>query len=231
VLWGASGEYWVGTFDGRGFRASTPRIRGDCGANAYAAQAFDDLPDHRVVLVTWMNGGKYPGMPFNQQMGLPVTLELRDTPQGPRLRKWPVRELEALEAATGRYKSGNSDVASISAALRNLDLELDDIRLDLPASRDWKIEVRGLPIEWNHAAGRLRVRGRDAVLTPSKDRVSLRMILDRTSLETFADDGLVVFSDCFLPAPNQRRLRISMTAPETAAGTCEIRPLRAAWRP
>jgi hypothetical protein len=63
VLFGANGDYWLGRFDGSVFTAESPKLKGDYGANAYAAQAFDDLPDHRVVLVNWMNGGKYPGMP------------------------------------------------------------------------------------------------------------------------------------------------------------------------
>ncbi len=230
VLWGASGEYWVGTFDGREFHAATPRLRGDHGANAYAAQAYDDLPDHRVVLVTWMNGGKYPGMPFNQQMGLPVTLELRDTPEGPRLRKWPVAELGGLDDGLA-FRFRNARLADVASALARVDLELDDIQLALPAGRDWRLEVRGLPIEWRYADGKLRVRGREAALHPRNGAVSLRLVLDRTSLETFADDGLVVFSDCFLPPPNQRHLKIAMDGADDAPVSCEIHRLRSAWRP
>ena len=74
--------------------AKKPLTAGAVFVGLFTAQAYDDLPDKRVILITWMNGGKYPGMSFNQQMGFPVTLELRTTPEGPRLRKWPVKEIE-----------------------------------------------------------------------------------------------------------------------------------------
>ncbi len=231
MLWGASGEYWVGTFDGREFKATTPKLRGDHGANAYASQAYDDLPDHRVILVPWMNGGKYPGMPFNQQMGVPVTLELRDTPEGPRVRKWPVKELDGLDSGGPLLAKASRSTTETASALAGLDLETNDIRLELPSDRDWMIQLRGLPIEWVHNGGKLRVRGREAVLAQKGPTVSLRLVLDRTSLETFANDGLVQFSDCFLPPPNNRRMKLEMPDSKGARVSCEVRALRSAWRP
>ena len=130
VLWGASGDYWIGHFDGREFKAESPRIRGDHGANFYAAQAFDDLPDHRVVLISWMNGGKYPGMPFNQQMGFPVVLSLRKTPDGLRLVKTPVAEIASLVAggtalAPQSLGPGGNPLAGFEAELADIDLEIE----------------------------------------------------------------------------------------------------------
>ena len=57
------------------------------GKNRYAAQTFNDIPaaDGRRIQIAWMNGGQYPGMPFNQQMSFPVSLTLRTFPEGVRL--------------------------------------------------------------------------------------------------------------------------------------------------
>jgi fructan beta-fructosidase len=234
VLFGASGEYWVGTFDGREFRATTPKLKGDHGGNFYAAQAYDDLPDGRNILVGWMNGGKYPGMPFNQQMGLPMTLELRPTPEGPRLRRWPVAELDRLQQGKPVLRLKQASGTQVAASLAQLPLELNDLRLELPLT-PWRLTVRGLPLEWkpspDRGPGQLTVKGRTARFTPGGNTLRLRLILDRTSLETFADDGLVVFSDCFLPPPEDRNLRLELGPGSPAVPSIEIHALKSAWRP
>lgn len=67
------------------------------GANDYAAQTYSDIPaaDGRRIQIAWMNGGKYPGMPFNQQMSIPRVFTLRTTSEGIRLFMEPIKELEA----------------------------------------------------------------------------------------------------------------------------------------
>ena len=50
--------------------------------NFYAAQTFSNTPDLRRIQIGWGQGITFPGMPFNQQMALPVTLTLRRTAKG-----------------------------------------------------------------------------------------------------------------------------------------------------
>ena len=230
VLWGASGEYWVGTFDGREFKATTPKLKGDHGGNFYAAQAYDDLPDHRVVLVGWMNNGRYPGMPFNGQMGVPMTMELRDTPEGPRLRKWPVKELDSLRDGGLLADFRNNSARELDARLQAVPLELDDIRLELPLTA-CRVEIRGFPIEWKPAEGRLRVHGHEVPVKPVGNTLRLRILLDRTSVETFVEDGMAVFSDCFLPRPEDRRLKLAFDRGDGPMPSVQIHKLKSAWRP
>ena len=145
------------------------------------------------------------------------------------VRRAPGKAANRLDASSAPIRLKNASQRDAASALARVDLELNDVRLQLPAAQDWKLTVRGLPIEWMHDGRKLRVRGREAVLHPGKDTVSLRLVLDRTSLETFADDGLVQFSDCFLPPANDRKLRLEMAGPATVSG--EIHAVRSAWRP
>ena len=68
------------------------------GDNCYAAQTWSDIPetDGRRLQIAWMRGGKYPDMPFNQQMSFPCELTLRTTSAGIRLFRQPVKELENI---------------------------------------------------------------------------------------------------------------------------------------
>ena len=75
------------------------------GGIIYAVQTFNDIPqaDGRRIQIAWMRDGKYPGMPFNQQMSFPAELTLHSTADGPRLFRNPVREIDLLHGAEHRW--------------------------------------------------------------------------------------------------------------------------------
>ncbi len=252
ALWGASGEYWLGRFEGREFKAETSKLRGDFGANSYAAQVYDDLPDKRVVFITWMQGGKYPGMPFNQQMGFPVELSLQTTPDGIRLVKWPVKEIHEIFTSSLRedlarpLPAGRHELKS--AAVELLDLELEF----LPGTAQTvTLELRGQKLVWDAKAGELTAFGRKVPLKPTpkalgrhsdfgktwgpdfepwNDSVRLRVLLDRSSIEVFGSGGLSMASFCFIPreAPSAT---LGVEGGELPKARFTARSLKSAWRP
>jgi fructan beta-fructosidase len=95
VLLAADGKYVVGRFDGRKFEPETEKLQVWHG-NFYAAQTYDNAPEGRRVQIGWGQGIEFAGMPFNQQMVIPVELTLRKTADGPRMFAEPVRELAGL---------------------------------------------------------------------------------------------------------------------------------------
>ena len=107
VFTSASGRYYVGDFDGRKFTPEAGPLQVDFGANYYAVQTYSDLlpADGRRIQIAWMNGGSYPGMPFNQQMSFPCAMTLRRTPDGLRLYRWPVKEIRSLYAAEHSFRN------------------------------------------------------------------------------------------------------------------------------
>jgi len=82
-------SYWIGEFDGKAFKPETKELRCEFGRNFHAAQSWE-TPQNKRVQIGWMNGGKYPGMPFNQQQSFPCELTLRTTPAGLRLHMVPI---------------------------------------------------------------------------------------------------------------------------------------------
>jgi sucrose-6-phosphate hydrolase SacC (GH32 family) len=101
VLHGGSSTYYVGSFDGSTFTAETPALRYAEGKNAhgddalYAAESFVDMPDGRRVQMAWGRINE-KDMPFNQMILFPTEFRLVSTPEGPRLRVTPVKEVELL---------------------------------------------------------------------------------------------------------------------------------------
>ena len=89
VFSGAGSGYLVGQFDGNKFVAETELSHYDGGPNNYAAQTWSNAPDGRCVQISWMAGGLYPEMPFNQQLSIPVELCLLGTGSNARLARRP----------------------------------------------------------------------------------------------------------------------------------------------
>ncbi|MDD9949747.1 MAG: glycoside hydrolase family 32 protein [candidate division Zixibacteria bacterium] len=291
VFWGASGGYLLGRFDGNAFAPETDVLQAEQGANGYAAQTWSDIPaeDGRRIQISWMRDGRYPAMPFNQQMSFPVKLTLRTLPDGIRLCREPVREIELLHTGTRtwpagdlaemaaeqfqqRYASGGISsyaVTDLREAESRLVLadegDLFDVRMvievdgrgntggddasgdehgddsESAVARGFTIEVQGHSVKYDAEAQTLSCLGKTAALRTIDGRVSLHLLIDRTSLEIFANQGEVSTSFCFLPAASNHRLALKADGGSVHGGVHEgvrggvrivslvVHELRSAW--
>ena len=231
VLFGADGEYWLGQFDGFRFTPETPKQRGDWGKNFYAAQTFSDIPpsDGRRILIGWMRGGQYPGMPFNQQMTFPCELSLRRTADGIRLCKWPVREISSLYARTRvlenrLVKPGDNPLPALQSELLDIDAVIAP-----GTAESVGFLLRGATVKWDARTHKLDALGCQADLAPIRGQLHLRLLLDRSSLEVFGGRGLVTLSTCFLPPPPDRDIRFFCQGGEARLISLKLRELESAW--
>jgi sucrose-6-phosphate hydrolase SacC (GH32 family) len=232
VFWGANGNYRLGTFDGTTFKPETDVLRSLWGANDYAAQTYSNIPgsDGRRIQISWMNGGKYPGMPFNQQMSFPRELRLRSTPRGVRLTMTPVREIAGLRRA--RKKWTNEVLRADGPALRLGQGELWDIEATLEpgSAQAVGLKVRGAEIVYDSKTKILSCLGQSAPLEPASGRIALRVLVDRTSIEIFADGGVVTMCSCFLPDADDRALEAFARGGEARIVSLTRCALKSAWR-
>ncbi len=231
VLTAASSEYMLGTFDGRTFRPETPKFPGHRGRGFYAAQTFSDIPatDGRRIQIGWLQAPS-PGMSFNQCQSLPLRLTLKPTPDGPRLAREPVRELEGLRADSLRkapltLKPGDPN------PLRSLRGELLEIRADFEPSRDAQVrcEVRGVTIKYDAETGELSVGDLRAPAPPREGRVTLTIHTDRTSFEVFANGGLTYIPLPILPNPKDLGVSAHCDRGEARFHTLDVHTLRSIW--
>lgn len=228
VVWEAAGRYLIGHFDGRVFTPETPLLDSCYGANDYAAQTFSDIPsdDGRRIQIAWMRGGRYPGMPFNQQMTVPRVLTLRTTADGIRLFMEPVDELTVLR--TREHGHENMALHETPVRLESGDGELFDIQADfeLGEAETVGIDVRGHRIEYSVTDQQLTALGRQAPLKADEGRIELRVLVDRTSVEVFANQGRVQMAHCFLPDGDQRELTVFATGGPARAPSISVWELR-----
>ncbi|MBD3173646.1 MAG: hypothetical protein GF320_00585, partial [Armatimonadia bacterium] len=230
VLWAADNRYMLGSFDGESFTPDTGEmLQTDYGANLYAAQTWSDIPpeDGRRIQIAWMRGGQYPGMPFNQQMSIPCELSLRTTPMGTRLYREPIGELSSLvEDASGLRPASLGSEPLVIAEGELLDM---DLRLDVDTADRVVLVVRGQRIEYDAAAATLSTPGGAAPLVPPRGGLRLRIVLDRTSMEVFAQEGLLSISHCFVPDPADKIVTAGAEGGTATLVGGKVRQLRSAW--
>lgn len=190
VLTAASSEYMVGTFDGRRFTPQTPKLPGHRGNSFYAAQTYSNIPqrDGRRIQIGWGTIAT-PGMPFNQMMTFPCEMTLHSTPDGPRVFWQPVKELNRLHA--GRQSWRNFDLAPGENPLAKIDGDLFDLRAEFHPGNTGEIrfEIRGVPVVYSAATHELICKDRRSALPLVDGKVSLQILVDRTSLEIFGNRG------------------------------------------
>jgi len=257
VFWGANGRYLLGTFDGTTYVPESGPHLSNWGAHCYAAQTWSNIPpsDGRRLQIAWMAKGKYPGMPFNQQMSFPRELALRTTPDGIRLFIRPVREIENIRAeshwrvAATRLAvcpprancdwppSGRpwADVALQPGddLLAGIAGELFDIRAEIELGTATRVAftLRGQTCDYDVAGQKLSCLGKDAPLPAEDGRIHLQILLDRTSIEVFGNDGAVSLPTCFLPDPDERSLGLRAEGGEARILSLDVHELRSAWEP
>ncbi len=231
VFWGGNGKYLLGQFDGKNFERSSEPLDAKWGGNDYAAQSFSDTPGRRIQF-SWMNGGNYPGMPFNQQFSIPRELTLRTTPDGVRLCINPVVEVESLRENALHLVAIPNEAGEFTWCAPNCDdqnYNLLDYELTLePQGGAITVETRGHKIVLDPDAGTITHDGVVAPLAAIEGKIKLRVLLDVTSIEIFVNDGLSQIAKCFVPEDENEApiLRVE----NAKSYSCQCFPMADVWK-
>lgn len=231
----ATFAYWTGSFDGATFHAEETRPRWlDHGFDWYGAVTWEDptAPDDRRYAVAWMNSWAYPYTTptwgsdgFNGTDSVVRELRLVRTGASYALTSRPVSSLQSL--ATGTHALGDVVVDG------HLPLGYEGVAYQLEADITWEdatnvgVQLRRSAEGTRHAdagvhgdysylnrggtghpdASGERVESR-APFDPAQRRVHLRILVDRTTVEVFVDDGRQVHSSQVFAEPSDDGLAL-----------------------
>ncbi|MBT5876337.1 MAG: glycoside hydrolase family 32 protein [Candidatus Latescibacteria bacterium] len=231
VFWGSCGGYLIGGFDGIDFVPETDVMHAEYGSNGYAAQTWSDLPaaDGRRIQISWMADGKFPSMPFNQQMSFPVTLTLSRFEDGIRLCRAPIVELERLRTRTYltepcRLLPGKNLIPETIHDLLDIEISVE------PASAHaFGLVVRGHTIEYDCFSKTISCLGKEAPVVTGDSEITLRFLVDRTSVEIFSGDGRISMSHCFLPEAADVPIECFVRGGELQIVSLRVHELASIW--
>ncbi len=217
ALQGGSGEqYFVGRFDGTHFTNDNPSsltLWTDYGKDCYCALTFNNLPaGGRPVMIGWMDNWQYaaklPTSPWRGQMTFPRSLSLHKTAEGIRLFQKPIQSIAELEGPANRQSpqthtfrlrsethlgtaqevgwrllSDGSNYTLIGYDRRNAKMFVDRTHSGVTGfSKDFPARV-------------------EAPLHLTGDVLQLDILVDRCSVEVFADGGRVTSTNLVFPPP------------------------------
>jgi fructan beta-fructosidase len=216
---GGGVQYFIGDFDGHTFTGEDPStaLWLDYGPDNYAGTTWNSEPNNRRIYIGWMNNWEYaaqiPTSTWRGATTMPRQLRLVHTAKGTRLAQAPLDSFEQL-----RTKIGAWDNLSVSG-----DLPLNEVRgrtleivanLDQGTARRFGMDVhRGetgkTHIVYNTSFSQLligraptpssgEIRGFTSAFGAPVDldnqHLRLQIFVDESSVEVFADDGLVTMT-------------------------------------
>lgn len=195
VMYGASGTYMIGNFDGKVFTPENGKFLYTTGA-IYAAQTFSNVPDSdgRRIQIGW-GRIQQKDMPFNGMMLLPTELTLRQTQNGPRLFSQPVAELSQLFQRKEHHEELTSeDATAVIQPYSQHDRLRIKATLHLSHATDAGLSLFSQQLvryDLNaNTLGGMFYSPED----PTSMDVSLDIYVDRTSVEVFVDGGRYSYS-------------------------------------
>jgi fructan beta-fructosidase len=209
----------IGEFDGEKFHAESAPMRVDHGADFYASQSWDGIPDLRRVWTAWLcrweYAGKVPDFGARGVLSIPRELLLRRQSDGTlRLIQRPVPELAALRkerlAIDAKLSQPNElfrgDAFEFSATLRPAAGDVCGIKVLGNASSGTLIGYdakEGCVFVDREHSGNAVITGRYATRMPLRNgSVLMTVFVDRCSVEVFFNDGDAVFSNLVFPLDN-----------------------------
>lgn len=201
VFMGAKDIYLIGHFEKDRFVIDNSEKKLTHLKMSYAAQSFSGVPDGRVVRIAWhiLNA---PDSPFASQMSFPTELRLEKQNDEIYLAATPIREIEAL------YQSGESlqNLSLAEPRILQTGAAALDVAFSMPYVHGEKLVLNllGTDLACDMDKNEIRYKNVKMPLTLDGGHVDLRILVDRCSVEIFADGGkifaaAVAFADYNLP--------------------------------
>jgi fructan beta-fructosidase len=231
ILYGAAGDYSIGEFDGSHFTPEGEFIKFNYGDAFYASQTFSDIPieDGRRIQIGWGQVAT-PEMPFNQMMTFPVTLTLRNTSDGLLMCANPVNEIEKLHKKKHRFQ--NETLKSEENLLSDIKGDLFDIRAEIDVGDASKIgfEIRGVPVVYDAEKNIISCKQEEAPCKPVDGIIKLQLLVDRTSIEVFINDGMYYMPVGSLPDDDNKSIKLFAESGDAKIIWLDVNELKSAWQ-
>jgi len=232
ILYGGIGSYFVGEFDGKKFTPESKLIRYGYfhGRSFYASQTFSDTTDGRRVQIAWGFLIHMPDMPFNQQMLFPVELSLHTTGDGIRMFAYPVREIASIHGKEHRWtdveiEPGQNILSGIAGGLYDIEAEFESSDAD-----EFGFRINGVTVAYNVDTGMLSCGKTKVALKPLDGRIRLRILVDRTTIEIFANGGQVYMPIRALPDGDTSGLAVFEEGGKVLIRSLVVHELKSIWR-
>jgi levanase len=228
----------------------------DYGRDLYASVSFGNMPDNKRVMLGWMNNWDYandiPTGPWRSAMALPREVNLTQTPDGPRLTQSAVKQVDNL---AGKISYKDNKGGPIPTGSHQLPAEASgqiqqvDITFAPGTAKKSGITVLGdgnssTVIGYDATTKKLfvdRTKSGNTAFHPAfasienapvaldkKGNITMRIYLDRSSVEVFAQNGLRTITDQVFPNAGADKMALFAEAGAARLESLTVTPLEKA---
>ncbi len=235
VVYAADGNYAIGAFDGQVFTTESGKHPFNYGNCFYASQTYSDIPesDGRRIQIGWGRVAT-PGMPFNQMMLFPCSLTLKTTDEGIRMFAYPVREVSQLRKGQVAWANKPIEDEVVAVEVEGRDLYDIDLECESHGASKFGVNIRGIRVQYDVQKQTLTCRDKSAPLKPlpteaGDSRIRLRVLVDRTSIEVFGNDGRVYMPMGVIPPEDNHTLEFFSEEGQTLVKSLVVHQLESVW--
>jgi len=208
----------------------------DYGRDYYASVSFGNMPEDKRVMLGWMNNWDYansiPTFPWRSAMSLPREIGLTQTPDGPRLTQQAVKQVDGLASAPSYRNTAGGTITPGTHALPSAasgDVQRIDVTFASGTAAKSGITLFGngsssTAVGYDAATKEVYVDRANSgnvgfhplfasvdsapVSVDAQGNVTLRIYVDRSSVEVFAQGGLRTITDQVFPADGAKEVAL-----------------------
>ena len=229
----------------------------DYGRDFYAGVTFNNVPHGKRIMIAWMNnwhyGGNIPTDPWRSAMSVPRILHLKTISGKPRLTFAPVQSLALLRrpqpftatnthllpgTTTLRGRGSSGDTLDIVAKFRARDAEKFGLKVRVGNGQHttigYDVHRGGIYLD-RTKSGNVAFSSKfpSVEFAPLKlqgGMVTLRVLVDRSSVEVFANDGQVTITDQIFPDRDSQAVQLFSTGGRAQLQEITIWHLKSIWQ-
>jgi len=247
---GSATQYFIGQFDGNKFISNDDKIRWiDYGPDEYAGITWSNTGNRRIFL-GWMSNWQYanqvPTMKWRNAMTLPRDLKLAKIGNEFFLKSMPVRELQKLKTV---YISQKHIIISKPLTFKAIPQQFA-FSFETDTNHDYEVSFSNslgdkLRIGYNKSTNHYFIDrtqsglinfnpefGKSIHYSPRLGKsahAKMLVIVDKSSIELFADDGLTVMTAVYFSKSPFNQLTITSKKGD-AFNNVQIDSLRSIWK-
>ena len=142
---------------------------------------------------------------------------------------YPVKEIENIY--TGEHNWNNLKIEPGVIRLSEVDDELLDINAEffLGDAEEFGFIINGQDITYNTKNNQLYTDDVSAALNPENGKIRLRILVDRVSIEIFANDGKVYMPVKAIYSKEEKGVKIFTKGSNTTINSLKVNQLKSIW--
>jgi fructan beta-fructosidase len=247
VLIDGNGSYYIGEFDGTKFIPMSKKNY--LGQETFFNKVGDRTNYYTKDLYatqTWKQSYEVDG-PFyqlafmmikeppthnrtwSQQLIFPVELTLRTINKEVRLCRNPIDGIKQLRYDSRFWK--NTSIKPNENPLEQIDGDVFEIisEIQIGNAKEIVFDIRGEKVVYNTAKQQLQLMDSQTDIIAKDKKIKLRFIIDRNSIEIYANQGEVTFTRLFYPDPANKNLSLSSVGGSFHINSMEFYRLESIW--